>query len=283
MAIFPSCESSPDRGQSRKIRFSKFPGVRTDSGFYNFSWEKSTKDSQNPGLVNRFSATPGGGGQLNWTGPIAKSSQRGGGKNGGQRNTSQSHKSYSEPECVLNASVSGFTCRPLQSVWSKRCFGRGMRRQFNEWGFGKDFYRKGNSVKRFGPFTELPDSENWKVAVLILVNCHPPPLPDPPKPPSRSLKVLPFLFWQVWGAGWGICVGGGGVRVAIYENLGFPNPGFRNLWEETGGGGGEMEGRGTPHKVTSYMGFRRCPSTVSCTVPSGESPNFRWIPSWEPN
>ena len=27
-------------------------------------------------------------------------------------------------------------------------------------GFGKDFYRKGNSVKRFGPFTELPDSEN---------------------------------------------------------------------------------------------------------------------------
>ena len=27
-------------------------------------------------------------------------------------------------------------------------------------GFGKDFYRKGNSVKRFGPFTEAPDSEN---------------------------------------------------------------------------------------------------------------------------
>ena len=34
-------------------------------------------------------------------------------------------------------------------------------------GFGKDFYKKGNSVKRFGPFTEPPDSENWKVAVLI--------------------------------------------------------------------------------------------------------------------
>ena len=34
-------------------------------------------------------------------------------------------------------------------------------------GFGKDFYRKGNSVKRFGPFTEPPDSENRKVAVLI--------------------------------------------------------------------------------------------------------------------
>ena len=27
-------------------------------------------------------------------------------------------------------------------------------------GFGKDFYRKGNSVKRFGPFTEPPHSEN---------------------------------------------------------------------------------------------------------------------------
>ena len=25
---------------------------------------------------------------------------------------------------------------------------------------GKDFCRKGNSVKRFGPFTEPPDSEN---------------------------------------------------------------------------------------------------------------------------
>ena len=27
-------------------------------------------------------------------------------------------------------------------------------------GFGKDFYRKGNSVKRFGRFSEPPDSEN---------------------------------------------------------------------------------------------------------------------------
>ena len=27
-------------------------------------------------------------------------------------------------------------------------------------GFGKDFYRKANSVKRFGPFSEPPDSEN---------------------------------------------------------------------------------------------------------------------------
>ena len=27
-------------------------------------------------------------------------------------------------------------------------------------GFGKDVYRKGNSVKTSGPFTEPPDSEN---------------------------------------------------------------------------------------------------------------------------
>ena len=27
-------------------------------------------------------------------------------------------------------------------------------------GFGKGFYRKGNSVKSFGPFTEPPDSES---------------------------------------------------------------------------------------------------------------------------
>ena len=30
-------------------------------------------------------------------------------------------------------------------------------------GLGKDFYRKGNSVKRFGPFTEPPDSETEKL------------------------------------------------------------------------------------------------------------------------
>ena len=27
-------------------------------------------------------------------------------------------------------------------------------------GFGKDFYRQGNSMKRSGPFSEPPDSEN---------------------------------------------------------------------------------------------------------------------------
>ena len=34
-------------------------------------------------------------------------------------------------------------------------------------GFGKDFYRKGNSVKRSGRFSEPPDSAKLKVAVLI--------------------------------------------------------------------------------------------------------------------
>ena len=38
-----------------------------------FSWEKSTKCSRNPGLVNQFSATPQG--HLNRTGPIANSSE----------------------------------------------------------------------------------------------------------------------------------------------------------------------------------------------------------------
>ena len=33
--------------------------------------------------------------------------------------------------------------------------------------FGKDFYRKGNSVKGSGPFSEPPDSENRKAAVQI--------------------------------------------------------------------------------------------------------------------
>ena len=33
--------------------------------------------------------------------------------------------------------------------------------------YGKDFSRKGNSEKRFRPFTDPPDSENGEVAVLI--------------------------------------------------------------------------------------------------------------------
>ena len=36
---------------------------------------------------------------------------------------------------------------------------RGEGNSVNE-GFAKDFYRKGNSVKRSRPFSEPPDSEN---------------------------------------------------------------------------------------------------------------------------
>ena len=51
-------------------------GVRTEENLVNsvvccFSWGKINKSSQNPGLINQFSATPRG--QLNWTGPIANS------------------------------------------------------------------------------------------------------------------------------------------------------------------------------------------------------------------
>ena len=34
------------------------------------------------------------------------------------------------------------------------------------WGFGKDFYRKGNSVKRSGRFSEPLDSEKWTLISL---------------------------------------------------------------------------------------------------------------------
>ena len=77
-------------------------------------------------------------------------------------------------------------------------FGKGMRRspfqrekgffrkKRGEWGnsvkegFGKAFYRKGTSVKRSGPFSEPPDSENWKVAVLA---------------PSRKSALIWFFFF----------------------------------------------------------------------------------------
>ena len=50
---------------------------------------------------------------------------------------------------------------------------------------------------------------------------------------------------------------------------------------------GQLEGvvedrswvHGVGHRGQAAFSLRRCPSTVSCTVPSGESPNFRWIPS----
>ena len=81
-------------------------------------------------------------------------------------------------------------------------------------GFGKDFYRKGKSVKRFGPFTKPPDSENIKVAVLI---------PCPKIRSYLSRKCAINTFWTQKSAGllgWG----SRGSRQIIYVRI-FPNIG----------------------------------------------------------
>ena len=57
----------------RKIRFSKFPGSGPKLCVLLFFLGNSPKCSQNPGLVHDFSAPPRG--QLNWTRPIANSSE----------------------------------------------------------------------------------------------------------------------------------------------------------------------------------------------------------------
>ena len=43
---------------------------------------------------------------------------------------------------------------------------RGGRHTVNE-GFRTDFYKEGNSVNKSRPLGEVPDSESWKVALLI--------------------------------------------------------------------------------------------------------------------
>ena len=57
----------------------------------------------------------------------------------------------------------------MRATQSEPILGKAMQKRFfSEKGggnsvnerFGKDFYRKGNSVKRSGPFSEPPDSEN---------------------------------------------------------------------------------------------------------------------------
>ena len=50
---------------------------------------------------------------------------------------------------------------PIFGKWMRRSTSneKGGRQSVNE-GFGRDFYRKCNSVKSSGPFTEPPDSEN---------------------------------------------------------------------------------------------------------------------------
>ena len=66
-----------------------------------------------------------------------------------------------EADCWEGAAMKHF------AVKKEVFFGWKGGREFSEWGVGKAFYRKGNSVKRSRPFSEPPDSENWKVAVLI--------------------------------------------------------------------------------------------------------------------
>ena len=58
-------------------------------------------------------------------------------------------------------------------------------------GFVQDFYREGNSVKGSGRFSEPPDSEIWKVAVLIpfpKISSYP-PTHRVPKPPSNKKEI----------------------------------------------------------------------------------------------
>ena len=92
-----------------------------------------------------------------------------------------------------------FSPRFSQEKLSERNLEKGMRRSRNHWreapfhrmrprhpankGFGKEFYRRGASVKRSGPFSEPPDSENWFFYSLI-------PFPNlaHPLPKSRLLS-----------------------------------------------------------------------------------------------
>ena len=76
----------------------------------------------------------------------------------------------------------------------------------------------------------------------VFINCHPPfPRPQRPSPPSTMERSAVASFGGrdrgFWGRGrdggfWGRGRDGGfwgRVRVATYENPGFPNPGFRRV------------------------------------------------------
>ena len=74
-------------------------------------------------------------------------------------------------------SVTRQTCTWNCPAEKNRSFGKGIRRSKNQWrtapfhwmgcrhsvneGIGKEFYRKGNSLKRFRPFSESLDSKYW--------------------------------------------------------------------------------------------------------------------------
>ena len=82
-------------------------------------------------------------------------------------------------------------------------------------GFGKDFYRKGNSVKRSGPFSEPPDSENRKVAVLIPcpMTSSERPSPEPFLKKEASPAVLRGR--EVWKCS-------GSLKCPEFSGLGIP-------------------------------------------------------------
>ena len=56
-------------------------------------------------------------------------------------------------------------------------------------GFGKDVYRKGNSVKRFGPFTKPPDSGKFRLPVSRWDRFR---CTVEPSPGHIRCRVLPF-------------------------------------------------------------------------------------------
>ena len=88
--------------------------------------------------------------------------------------------------------------------WESRISGRGVFLRYFSWKFrvgpsrgsvagrgvlksGKDFYRKGNSVKSFGPFIEPPDSETLKTVTSL----------------NKEARLLLFLLFlsdnTIWG------------------------------------------------------------------------------------
>ena len=100
-----------------------------------------------------------------------------GGRGGGVQNQAETM-----PSGQYRYQKSTFPEKDLSRIWRRGCnealfqwekkglfSEKGGGNSVNE-GFRKDFYRKGNSVKRSGPFSEPPGSENSKVAVFMMTS-----------------------------------------------------------------------------------------------------------------